>query len=66
MAARKGFFTAEDLDVEFSPGGPNSATVPPVVTKQALLGQFSDSAQLLARSAGVPVRTIACGFRTGG
>jgi NitT/TauT family transport system substrate-binding protein len=40
--------------------------VPPVVTGQAALGQFSDSAQLLlARAAGVPVKIIACGFRQG-
>jgi NitT/TauT family transport system substrate-binding protein len=64
VAAKQGFFQAEGLDVEFSPGGPNSATVPPVVTGQALMGQFSDSAQLLlARSSGVPVKILACGFR---
>jgi len=64
VAAKQGFFQAEGLDVEFSPGGPNSATVPPVVTGQALMGQFSDSAQLLlARASGVPVKILACGFR---
>ena len=65
VAAKNGYFEAEGLDVEFSPGGPNSATVPPVVSGQAALGQFSDSAQLLlARSAGVPIKIIACGFRS--
>jgi NitT/TauT family transport system substrate-binding protein len=64
VAAKKGLFQAEGLEVEFSPGGPNSATVPPVVTGQAGLGQFSDSAQLLlARASGVPIKIIACGFR---
>jgi NitT/TauT family transport system substrate-binding protein len=64
VALKRGYFQAEGLDVEFSPGGPNSATVPPVVTGQAQLGQFSDSAQLfLARSSGVPIKIIACGFR---
>ncbi|MDR6903548.1 ABC transporter substrate-binding protein [Rhizobium miluonense] len=64
VAAKQGFFQAEGLDVEFSPGGPNSATVPPVVTGQAQFGQFSDSAQLLlARASGVPVKIFACGFR---
>lgn len=64
VAARKGFFEEEGLEVEFSPGGPNSATVPPVVTGQAQFGQFSDSAQLLlARASGVPVKIFACGFR---
>jgi ABC-type nitrate/sulfonate/bicarbonate transport system substrate-binding protein len=66
VAAKQGFFQAEGLDVEFSPGGPNSATVPPVVTGQALMGQFSDSAQLLlARSSGVPVKILACGLPDG-
>ena len=64
VALKKGFYEAEGLEVSFSPGGPNSATVPPVVTDQAGLGQFSDSAQLLlARSSGVPIKIIACGFR---
>jgi NitT/TauT family transport system substrate-binding protein len=64
VAARQGYFAAEGLDVEFAPGGPNSATVPPVVTGEAKLGQFSDSAQLLlARASGVPIKIIACGFR---
>ena len=64
VALKNGYYQEEGLDVSFSPGGPNSATVPPVVTGQAALGQFSDSAQLLlARSAGVPIKIIACGFR---
>jgi NitT/TauT family transport system substrate-binding protein len=64
VAVKQGYFQAEGLDVEFSPGGPNSATVPPVVTDQAQFGQFSDSAQLLfARSSGVPIKIMACGFR---
>lgn len=66
VALKQGLFQAEGLAVEFSPGGPNSATVPPVVTGQAALGQFSDSAQLLlARGSGVPVKVIACGYRSG-
>lgn len=65
VAVKNGYFAAEGLDAEFAPGGPNSATVPPVVTGQAQLGQFSDSAQLfLARASGVPIRIIACGFRS--
>lgn len=66
IAAEKGFFSEAGLEVEFSPGGPNSATVPPVVSGDALLGQFSDGAQLFnARAGGVPVKIIAAGFRTG-
>jgi NitT/TauT family transport system substrate-binding protein len=64
VALEKGFLAEQGLEVEFSPGGPNSATVPPVVTGEAALGQFSDSAQLLlARASGVPVKIIACGYR---
>src|SRR5690606_33868896 len=64
VALDRGFFAEEGIEVEFSPGGPNSATVPPVVTGQAALGQFSDSAQLLlARASGVPVQIIVCGYR---
>lgn len=66
MAAQQGFFKEAGLDVEFNPGGPNSSTVPPVVSGQATLGQFSESTQLVAaRASGVPVKILACGFRTG-
>jgi NitT/TauT family transport system substrate-binding protein len=66
VAAQNGYFSDAGLEVEFSPGGPNSATVPPVVSGQATLGQFSESTQLVsARASGVPVKIIACGFRTG-
>jgi len=64
VALDKKFYEEQGLEVEFSPGGPNSATVPPVVTGEAALGQFSDSAQLLlARASGVPVKIVACGYR---
>ena len=66
MAAQQGFFKEAGLDVEFNPGGPNSATVPPVVSVQATLGQSLESTQLVAaRASGVPVKILACGFRTG-
>jgi NitT/TauT family transport system substrate-binding protein len=66
MAVQQGFFKEAGLDVEFNPGGPNSATVPPVVSGDATLGQFSESTQLVAaRASGVPVKILACGFRTG-
>jgi NitT/TauT family transport system substrate-binding protein len=65
MAATNGYFTAAGLTVEFSPGGPNSATVPPVISGAAALGQFSETPQLYAaRASNVPVKIIACGFRT--
>jgi len=66
IALQNGYFSDAGLEVEFSPGGPNSATIPPVVSGQAALGQFSESTQLVAaRTSGVPVKIIACGFRTG-
>lgn len=66
VAAEKGYYKEAGLEVEFSPGGPNSATVPPVVSGAATLGQFSETAQLFnARAGGVPVKILACGFRTG-
>ena len=66
MAVQQGFFKEAGLDVEFNPGGPNSATVPPVVSGEATLGQFSESTQLVAaRASGVPIKILACGFRTG-
>ncbi|SDN34668.1 ABC transporter substrate-binding protein [Ensifer sp. YR511] len=66
IAAQNGYFKEAGLDVEFSPGGPNSATVPPVISGSALLGQFSETPQLFsARASGIPVKILACGFRTG-
>jgi len=66
IALKNGYFQQAGLDVEFSPGGPNSSTVPPVVSGAAMLGQFSETPQLYsARASGVPVKIIACGYRTG-
>ena len=66
MAAQQGFFKDAGLDVEFNPGGPNSSTVPPVISGEATLGQFSESTQLVAaRASGVPIKIRAGGFRTG-
>lgn len=66
IAAERGLYKEAGLDVEFAPGGPNSATVPPVISGAAALGQFSETPQLFnARAGGVPVKILACGFRTG-
>ncbi|NRB05525.1 MAG: ABC transporter substrate-binding protein, partial [Rhodobacteraceae bacterium] len=66
VAAEKGIYKDAGIDVEFAPGGPNSATVPPVISGAATLGQFSETPQLFnARAGGVPVKILACGFRTG-
>lgn len=65
-AVANGYFKDAGLEVEFSPGGPNASTVPPVISGAAQLGQFSETPQLYAaRASGVPIRIIACGFRTG-
>lgn len=66
MALENGYFKEAGLEVEFSPGGPNAATVPPVISGSALVGQFSETPQLFsARANGVPIKLIACGYRTG-
>lgn len=66
ISLQQGYFKEAGLDVEFSPGGPNSSTIPPVITGQAALGQFSETTQLVAaRASGVPVKILACGFRKG-
>ncbi|MDF1777650.1 MAG: ABC transporter substrate-binding protein [Rhizobiaceae bacterium] len=66
IALENGYFKEAGLEVEFSPGGPNSVTVPPVISGAAALGEFSETPQLFnARASGVPVRILACGFRTG-
>ncbi len=64
VALKKGFFEEEGLNVTFLPGGPNSQTVPPVLSGQAQLGQFSGSGQaMLARGNGIPIKIFAAGYR---
>ncbi|RUX68363.1 nitrate ABC transporter substrate-binding protein, partial [Mesorhizobium sp. M2A.F.Ca.ET.040.01.1.1] len=47
-------------------GGTVDALGPPVISGAAQLGQFSETPQLYsARASGVPIKIIACGFRTG-
>ena len=66
IAVENGYFKDVGLEVEFSPGGPNSSTIPPVISGAAAIGQFSETSQLFnARAAGVPVKILACGYRTG-
>ncbi len=65
VALKRGFLKEQGFDVEFQPGGPNSATVPPVATGQALIGQFSSTNQgMIAVAAGVPIKIFATGYRT--
>ena len=66
VAVKKGFFENAGLEVQYSPGGPNAQTAPPVLSGAATLGQFSETAQLFnARANGLPLKIIACGYRTG-
>lgn len=66
VAVDKGFFEEQGLQVQMSPGGPNSATISPVISGQAQLAQFSGVSQLLlARSAGVPIKYFATGYQQG-
>lgn len=65
VALKRNLFEEAGFKVEFIPGGPNSATVPPVTSGQALLGQFSSSTQAMnAVAAGLPIKMIATGYRT--
>ncbi|CCV12136.1 ABC transporter substrate-binding protein [Mesorhizobium sp. STM 4661] len=66
VAVHNGYFKDAGIEVEMIPGGPNSATLAPVISGQAQLGQFSGSSQLLlARSAGAPIRMFATGYQQG-
>jgi NitT/TauT family transport system substrate-binding protein len=66
VAVDKGYFEEQGLQVQMTPGGPNSATISPVISGQAQLAQFSGVSQLLlARSAGVPIKFFATGYQQG-
>jgi len=65
VALKKGFFEAAGFKVEFIPGGPNSSTVPPVTSGQALLGQFSSTNQaMVAAASDIPIKVFAAGYRS--
>ena len=64
-ALKNGYFEEVGFKVEFIPGGPNSATVPPVISGQAQLGQFSSTNQAMnAATGGFPMKVFATGYRT--
>lgn len=66
VAQKRGLFEEQGLNVTFVPGGPNSQTVPPVLSGQAALGQFSGSGQaMIARGNGIPLKMIGAGYRMG-
>ncbi len=59
VAAEKGFYTAEAIDIEFITGGPTVSVIPVVVSGTASVGINGSSAPLLtARKEGLPVRVI--------
>jgi NitT/TauT family transport system substrate-binding protein len=55
QAQAKGFFTAEGLQVELIPGGPNALVMPKVATGQADVGQADSTNTLLQQAEGLPV-----------
>lgn len=64
VAVHNGYFKDQGIDVEMIPGGPNAATLAPIVSHRAQLGQFSGSSQLLlASAAGAPVTLFATGYQ---
>ena len=66
VALKRGYFEEQGLNVTFIPGGPNAQTVPPVMSGQAPLGQFSGSGQaMIARGNGVPLKVFGVGYRSG-
>jgi NitT/TauT family transport system substrate-binding protein len=66
VALKRGFFEDQGLNVTFIPGGPNAQTVPPVISGQAPLGQFSGSGQaMIARGNGIPLKIFGAGYRMG-
>jgi NitT/TauT family transport system substrate-binding protein len=63
VAARKGWFAEEGLDVTLGGGGPNAQTLPPLLTGQAQMAQMTSSQTLVAHGAGRPVMLFACGYQ---
>lgn len=64
VAKSLGYFEEENIDLTVTPGGPNVEGVQSVAAGRALIGQASSSPMIMfARSAGIPVRGIAAGFR---
>ncbi|POF32400.1 ABC transporter substrate-binding protein [Roseibium marinum] len=64
VAAKKGFYTEEGVDLEITPGGPNVDGVGGVAAGHQTLGQTSSSPSvMLARSAGIPIKAFAAGYQ---
>lgn len=64
VAAKKGFYAEEGVELEITPGGPNVDGVGGVASGQSTLGQTSSSPSvMLARSAGIPIKAFAAGYQ---
>jgi NitT/TauT family transport system substrate-binding protein len=63
QAQARGFFSAEGLDVELIPGGPNALVMPKIATSQADIGQADSTNTLLQQAEGLPVIQFAAVFQ---
>lgn len=59
IAAKKGYWSAQGLNVSLSQGGPNAPVEPPVVTGQALMGISAADYTAAAVAEGAPFKIIA-------
>lgn len=59
IAAQKGYWTDQGLDVSLAQGGPNAPVEPPVVTGQALVGISAADYTAAAVAEGAPFKIIA-------
>ena len=58
VAAEKGFYAAEGIDVEFITGGPSVNTIPVVMSGSATVGIVGAAPLLTARKEGLTVRAV--------
>jgi len=63
IAANKGYWTEEGLDVSLIPGGPNAPVEPPVVSGTALMGISAADYTAAAVSEGAPFKIVAVGMQ---
>lgn len=63
IAADKGYWTEEGLDVLLIPGGPNAPVEPPVVSGTALMGISAADYTAAAVAEGAPFKIIAVGMQ---
>jgi len=59
VASKRGYYTAEGLDVTIKPGSPTTNTGQDVANGTADMGQVDYVAILQARAAGVPIKVVA-------